>query len=141
MKVMDPISNAGETANTTRKDHPLEARLIDYSVLLFRLCRVLERDNIGRLLGHQLVRAGTSVGANLAEAQAGQSRADFVAKLSVAHKEARETAYWLQLIRRASLCNEDQVLELQNETDQIVRILSSSLLTAKRAERPSRSKL
>jgi len=64
-----------------------------------RLCQTLdERPGVARTLGRQLLRSGTSIGANLEEGQAGQSRADFMSKYSIASKEARETHYWLPSI-------------------------------------------
>jgi four helix bundle protein len=71
-------------------------RSIGYSLRIIALYRVLNRDHVGRVLGRQLLRAATSIGANAHEAQGGQSRPDFIAKMSIAHKEARECAYWLR---------------------------------------------
>ena len=67
-------------------------RSFEFAVRVVRLCRFLEKqDRVSRTLANQLLRSGTSVGANIEEAQAGQSKADFTAKMSIAHKEARET--------------------------------------------------
>ena len=74
----------------------------------------------------------TSIGANVHEAQAGQSRADFVAKMSIAHKEAREAAYWLRLIEEAHLLPAESLSDIADETRQLIKILSSILLSAKR---------
>ena len=68
-------------------------RTVDYSLRIIKLYRELGRDNIGRILGKQLLRLGTAVGANVHEAQGGQNKADFIAKMSIAHKETRESAY------------------------------------------------
>ena len=66
---------------------------------IVRLCRSLDsKPRSLRILAQQLLRSGTSVGANVQEAQAGQSRADFISKYSIALKEARETLYWLRLL-------------------------------------------
>ena len=65
-------------------------RTIAYSLRIIEVCRQLETDHVGRVLGKQLLRSGTSVGANLHEAQGGQSKADFISKVSVAFKEARD---------------------------------------------------
>ena len=85
------------------KPAPIGERTIAYSVRMFRLYRLLARDSAGRLIARRLLRSATSVGANAREAQAGQSRADFIAKTSVAHKEATQSRYWLRLIREACL--------------------------------------
>jgi four helix bundle protein len=102
-----------------------------YSLQIIQLYRELENDSIGRILGRQLLRSGTSVGANVHEAQGGQSKADFIAKMSIAHKEARETAYWLRLIQEAGLTPGGRISDLANEISQLIKILSAILLTAK----------
>jgi four helix bundle protein len=106
-------------------------RILAFSLRIVQLCRGLEKDGIGRILGRQLLRAGTSIGANVHEAQGGQSKADFIAKMSIAHKEALETAYWLRLLKEANLAAGGQLLALLDETDQLVRILSRILITSK----------
>ena len=72
-------------------------RSITYSLQIINLYRMLEKDSVGRVLGRQLLRSRTSIGAKIHEARGGQGKADFVAKLSIAYKEAREAAYWLRL--------------------------------------------
>jgi four helix bundle protein len=89
---------------------------------------------VGRILGKQLLRAATSIGANVHEAQEGQSRADFICKISIAYKEARESVYWLRLIHDAQVGNKNEVERIQDETNQLVRILSSILLTSKQSK-------
>jgi four helix bundle protein len=103
-----------------------------YALRIIRVYRELEKDSVGRILGKQLVRSGTSIGANIHEAQGAQSKADFIAKMSIAHKEAYETLYWLRLVQEAALFPSANLQDLLAETEQIVRILSSSLITAKR---------
>ena len=107
-------------------------RSIAYAMQIIQLYRELEKDSVGRVVGRQLLRSGTSVGANIHEAQGGQSKADFIAKMSIAHKEARESAYWLRLIRDTSLVPGNQLTSVSDETEQLVKILSSILLSAKR---------
>jgi len=78
------------------------------------------------------LRSGTSIGANVHEAQGGQSKADFIVKMSIAQKEALESRCWLQLIQKAELVVPHLLGELTDETAQIVKILSAILLSAKR---------
>ena len=110
-------------------------RSFRYSLRIIKLYRELQKDGTGRVLGKQLLRAGTSIGANVHEAQAGQSRADFTAKMSIAHKKARETIYWLRLIRESDLIPPARLADICNETDQLIRILSSILLSTKSGTR------
>ena len=107
-------------------------RTVDYSLRLIKLYRELKRDELGRILGKQLLRSGTSVGANLHEAQGGQSKADFVSKISIAYKEARETLYWLFLIEKSSLFQGSVLDSLIDETEQLIKIFCSIILSSKK---------
>ena len=106
-------------------------RSIAYSLQIINLHRMLEKDNVGRVLGRQLLRSGTSIGANIHEAQGGQSKADLIAKLSIAYKGAHEAAYWLRLIREAALTPAECLGDAIDETNQLIKILSSILLHTK----------
>jgi four helix bundle protein len=76
----------------------IESRTFDFALAIVTLCQALDaQPGVGRTLSRQLLRSGTSIGANVEEAQAGQSRADFISKNGIALKEARETHYWLRL--------------------------------------------
>ena len=81
------------------------------------------------VLSKQLLRSGTSIGANVVEATAAQSRKDFISKMSVASKEARETKYWLQLIEESKIVNMDVTILLK-ENDEIIKILTSIVKTS-----------
>jgi four helix bundle protein len=80
------------------------------------------------VLSRQLLRSGTSIGANVTEATAGQSRKDFLSKMSIASKEARETKYWLQLFNKSGLAPVDVSEEL-NDVEELIRILTSIVKT------------
>ena len=110
----------------------ISERTIEYSLRIIHLYRELEKDSVGRVLGKQVLRSGTSIGANVHEAQGGQSKADFIAKLSIDQKEALESHYWLRLIQKAELVAPQLLSELTDETAQIVKILSAILVSAKR---------
>jgi len=106
-------------------------RTVDYSLRIVKLYRELEKDSTGRVLGQELLRSGTAIGANVHEAQGGQSKGDFIAKISIAHKEARESACWVRLIQEADLISPSRISGLFDETGQLAKILSSILLTSK----------
>ena len=80
------------------------------------------------VLSRQLLRSGTSIGANVTEATAGQSRRDFLAKMSIASKEARETKYWLELLKQSELAPVDVSGEL-SEVEELIRMLTSIVKT------------
>jgi len=82
------------------------------------------------VISRQLLRSGTSIGANVEEASAGQSRKDFLAKMAIASKEARETQYWLRLLEESDLVNLDISSELE-DVNKLIRILTSIVKTTK----------
>ena len=82
-----------DKVRTTKFD--IGERTITYSLRIIKLYREVRKDCVGAILARQLLRSGTSIGANVHEAQGGQSKADFVSKISIAHNETRESAYWL----------------------------------------------
>lgn len=97
-----------------------------FSVRVVKLCQVLdERTGVGRTLSRQLLRSGTSIGANVEEAQADQSHADFLAKYSIALKEARETYYWLRLVAECKLVPATRLGEITQECNELVGILTT----------------
>lgn len=82
------------------------------------------------ILADQLLRSGTSIGANVEEALAAQSRKDFISKMSIASKEARETLYWLRLLVEAGVLK-DEVMDLHDRAQELVRILGSIVKTTR----------
>ncbi|MEO0074065.1 MAG: four helix bundle protein [candidate division WOR-3 bacterium] len=104
----------------------LKERTFALGVRVVALCRTLDRrDSTCRILAGQLLRSGTSVGANIEEAQASQSRADFLSKCSIACKEARETHYWLRLLAASGAVGRREVAGLLDECDQVIAILTA----------------
>ena len=110
---------------------PIVERSFGFAVRVVRLCRFLEtQGGVSRTLANQLLRAGTSIGANIEEAQAGQSKADFTAKMAIARKEARETLYWLRLLKATEIVDADKLTDITKESDELVRILTSIIKTS-----------
>jgi len=106
-------------------------RSFAFAVRSVKFCRFLEKqDCVSRTLANQLLRSGTSIGANVEEAQAGQSKADFIAKMSIARKEARETHYWLRLLKESGIVPDNELFEIIKEADEIIRILTAIVKTS-----------
>jgi four helix bundle protein len=103
----------------------IQGRAFAFAVQIVRLHRIVVQDAAGRTLGGQVLRSGTSIGANLEEANAGQSRADFIAKCSIALKEARETQYWLRLLAASEVATTEQIAPILAEATEIVAILTT----------------
>ena len=91
----------------------------------------LQGEAAARTLGGQLLRSGTSIGANLEEATAGQSRADFISKCSIALKEARETRYWLKLLQATGVLSSDETVNLLMEAHELIAILTAIVRNTK----------
>ena len=104
----------------------IQERSFQFAVRVVKLCQFLsDKAGVSRTLSNQLIRSGTSIGANIEEAQGGQSRADFLAKMSIALKESRETLYWLWLLSAADVVKLELIAELQSEANEITAILTS----------------
>ncbi len=106
------------------KDNLIQQKSHDFALQIIALYRKLCKAN-EYVLSKQLLRSGTSIGANVEEAQAGQSRADFISKMSIASKEARETCYWLRLLRDSNTIANSEAAALLSEAESIVNILTA----------------
>lgn len=111
--------------------HDIVERTVGYSIMVIQAYRKIKRSDDGRIIGRQLLKSATSIGANVHEAQGAQSKADFIAKMSIAHKEAYETSYWFKVLKKSQLIRDEHIKEIIDETTQIVKILSSILITSK----------
>jgi four helix bundle protein len=112
---------------------PITDRTFAFAVRIVKLCRELTRNPVNRVLGGQLLKAGTSVGANVEESQAAQSKADFVSKSTIALKEARETNYWLRLIAATDEKIGPRIGDLVQESCEIRDILGAIASRARRS--------
>lgn len=111
----------------------LPDRTFELAVRVVKLCRYLdETPGVNRILANQLLRSGTSIGANVEEAQAGQSRADFIARNTIACKEARETLYWLRLLAATDAIPPERLEPLIEEANQLVAILTTITKNARK---------
>ncbi|MCK4373821.1 MAG: four helix bundle protein [Candidatus Brocadiae bacterium] len=113
------------------KEADVRKRAYDFALRIVRMCRALHEDRIGRILLSQLLRAGTAIGANIEEAQAGQSKKDFTHKMGIARKEAFETRYWLRLLKDSKVLPESRMADIIEESDEICKMLSAIVLSAK----------
>jgi four helix bundle protein len=106
-----------------------------FAVRIVRLSDYLKKEKKEYTLSRQLLRAGTSIGANVTEAQDAESRKDFISKISVALKEARETRYWIALLVETDYLprDHDRVQSLRDELDSIIRLLSAIVISAKKS--------
>ncbi len=110
------------------KDNLIQTKSFDFALNIISLYQKLKKEQ-EYIISKQLLRSGTSIGANVEEAIAAQSRKDFIHKMSISSKEARETAYWLKLLQKSDLTNLDVSLYL-SDIDQIIRIITSIIKTS-----------
>ena len=113
------------------KGADIAERLLDFSAQILALIAGLPPTAVGKHVGRQLLRAGTSGGANYEEARCAESRADFAHKVLVAAKELRESVYWLRLIERARLSRQAHLTALVTEGSELLAILKASARTAR----------
>ena len=117
------------------KGEDIADRLVEVAARVVKVVDALPQTPAGRTIGAQLLRCGTSPGANYEEARGAESRADFVHKIAVALKEMQETRYWLRLVSRAELIQSDRMDSLVDEVEQLCLILGKSAVTARSSNR------
>jgi four helix bundle protein len=104
----------------------LKERSFEFAKRIIFLCQNLEQSpGVPRTISNQLLKSGTSVGANIEEAHWSQSKADFTSKMYISCKEARETNYWLRLLIETKMISEKQLSDLLDESNQVIAILIS----------------
>lgn len=113
------------------KESVLSEKSFAFALRIVNLYKYLLSEHKEYVLSKQVLRSGTSVGANIEEAKHAQSKADFIHKLSIAQKEASETNYWIRLLQKSEYLNEKLALSLINDCDEIQRMLAASIKTSK----------
>jgi four helix bundle protein len=114
--------------NAMPKQNVILEKSFDFSIKMIKLYTFL-KDHNEYVISKQLLRSGTSIGANAEEADAGQTHKDFTAKMSIASKEARETRYWLRLLQKSQLVKYDYK-EFLDDAEEIIRILTAIVKTS-----------
>ena len=112
-------------------DKTAEEKSFLFAVRIVKLCNYLVKKKKVYSLSKQLLRAGTSIGANLAESQQAQSRPDFISKLSIALKEAVETNYWLRLLHASNYLTDLEFRSIITDCQEIEKMLTSIIKTSK----------
>ena len=115
-------------------DYTVEEKSFQFSVRIVKLCRNLRDKQKEFILSNQLLRSGTSIGANVAESQQAQSRPDFIAKLSIALKEAVETDYWLRLMCATEFLTEKEYASMIADCRELEKLLTAIIRSTKSPE-------
>ena len=108
-----------------REDNIVLAKSMDFAIHIVRLYQHLRSDMMEAVMSKQLLRSGTSIGANLHEAQESISPKEFEAKIYIALKEARETEYWLELLHRTDYLTKDEFDSMNNDCSELLKLLIS----------------
>ena len=124
------MQNAECKMRATMKENAVADKSFEFAVRIVKLYKYLVQEHKEYVLSKQLLRCGTSIGANIAEAQRGQSKADFTAKMSIALKEANETEYWLKLLYRTDYLNQSQYISMNADNQELIGILMAICRTA-----------
>jgi four helix bundle protein len=113
------------------KENIIQSKTFDFAIRIINVYKYLKQNKNEYVLSKQLLRSGTSIGANIEEALGGQSKNDFVSKLSVAYKEARESSYWIKLLEKSDYisCKESQ--SLLDDLTEILKIIGKIQKTIK----------
>ena len=117
-----------------RTNNIIQVKTYQFALKVVNLTRQIAAEKKEFILTKQLLRCGTSIGANVEEAIGGQSRKDFSSKMNIAYKEARESHYWVRLMSDSEILSKEKGEELLNDLDEILRISGSILRTVKSDE-------
>ena len=114
-----------------RDDNVILEKSMSFAVRIVNLSRYLREERQEYVLSKQVLRSGTSVGANVREAMYGQSRNDFIAKMSISLKEAAETEYWIELLMRTAYLTDEQYQSIKSDCSEMAKLLTSIVKNAK----------
>ncbi|PYV34448.1 MAG: four helix bundle protein [Acidobacteria bacterium] len=119
----------------------IRQRSFAYALRAIKLYQALvkRKDGAGWALGRQYLKSATSIGANIEEAQSGESRADFIHKYGIAQKEARESLYWLRLLAESRILSNERLNSIIQERDELVAIITAIIVKIKRQPEGRRS--
>lgn len=113
-------------------DRNIQDKSFRFAVRIVKLCKVLRNERQEYVLSKQLLRSGTSIGANIAEAQQAQSRPDFMSKLNISLKETTETIYWLRLLEATDYLTKSECESILADCTEIEKILTASVKAMKK---------
>ena len=116
------------------KPSPMREKSMNLAIRIVNLYKHLVAEKKEYVLSKQLLKSGTSIGANIREAQNGESSADFIHKLGVAQKETDETLYWLELLQKTEYITEAAFQSIYQDTEEILRMIRSAILTKKESK-------
>ena len=115
-----------------KTENPVQVKSYAFALRIVRLYQHLSEAKKEYVLSKQVLRSGTSIGANVEEALGGQSRADFMSKIGIAYKETRETSYWLRLLHDTGYLTDGEFESIYKDAEELFRIIGTIQVTTKR---------
>ena len=112
--------------------NPVEEKSFSFALEIVKMYKILSAEKKEFVLSKQILRSGTSIGANISEAQKAQSKADFTSGMNIALKEAYETRYWLRLLCGSGFLDQNEALRLLEKVDELIRLLAAIVKKSKR---------
>jgi four helix bundle protein len=108
-----------------KSENVVQTKSYDFALKIIRIYKYLSQEKKEFVLSKQLLRSGTSIGANVEESIGGQSKADFFAKITIAYKETRETSYWIRLLKDSDYLTLEQSDDLLKDVEELLKIIGS----------------
>ena len=113
------------------KENIIQEKSLQFAIRIVKLCKIIRNEKHEYELASQLLRSGTSIGANICESKNAQSKNDFINKLNIALKESDETEYWIRLLYKADILDKRGFDSIHNDCLEIIRLLTSIIKTSK----------
>ena len=113
------------------RENAVQEKSLQFAVRIVKLCRIIRNEKHEYELASQLLRSGTSIGANISESKNAQSRSDFINKLNIALKESDETEYWLKLLYKTEILDKQSYISIHSDCAELIRLLTSIIRTSK----------
>jgi len=132
LRIADRKKQSARVADAVMSTEDFRRRTFQFRIRVIRLTESLLKTDAARVIGKQLLRCATAVGANYRAAARARSRADFIAKMGIVEEECDETLYWLEMLIELRLINADRSKELRTEGNEILAIVVASIRTARR---------
>jgi len=131
LRIADRKKQSARVADAVMSTEDFRRRTFQFGIRVIRLTESLLKTDAARVIGKQLLRCATAVGANYRAAARARSRADFIAKMGIVEEECDETLYWLEMLIELRLINADRSKELRTEGNEILAIVVASIRTAR----------
>ena len=114
-----------------KMENPIKVKSFAFAVRIVKFVKWLDEQGVNYKLSDQILRSGTSIGANVVEAQSGHTKKDFAHKMGIAFKEANETRYWIELLQACKIIDEAKAKSLLSDLTEIIKLLASILKSSK----------